>query len=83
LLSRELLKENSMSAFDTCTEKDPENIMIYLNGRQNLSFHCEQCGCNVFHHPETEPRNWPSDPVEDVSDKYICNSCGIQYIGEG
>jgi predicted SprT family Zn-dependent metalloprotease len=38
-------------------------------GDKKESFRCE-CGCNVFHKRENEP------------ERYICNSCDAEYIGE-
>jgi len=48
---------------------DPDvDRMVRLSGGQ--SFRCD-CGCNVFRHP----------PNGDSS-KYVCNACGVTYVGE-
>ena len=41
---------------------------IYLNGKENPSFKCERCRCNVF--LKIEP------------DIFRCNGCGELYMGE-
>lgn len=42
-----------------------EQVMPRING---ITFHCEDCGCNVF--TEYEPY------------RYRCNGCGSCYVGE-
>lgn len=42
--------------------------MAMIDGK---SFRCEDCGCNVFHHPDKN----------DLT-KYRCNGCNARYIGE-
>jgi ribosomal protein L37AE/L43A len=32
------------------------------------TFYCEMCGCNVFR--------------KNNESKYVCNGCGVKYIGE-
>jgi len=69
-LGRELAKF-SLVAFDDESKLtvDKENTMIYLHGKDNPSFKCE-CRCNVFHTFIEEPN------------RYYCNSCDAEYIGE-
>jgi ribosomal protein L37AE/L43A len=48
-------------------KSDNRDKMIKVTGSE-ASFHCEDCGCNVF--KEVEPRI------------YRCNGCGALYEGE-
>ena len=45
---------------------DGIDVMLYLDGQDKLSFHCE-CGCNVF------------QKAKEDSSIRICNSCAIVY----
>jgi hypothetical protein len=49
-------------------EKEPKTVMLFPNGREQRSFHCEECGANCF--------------VEQPLQRYRCNGCGTRYIGE-
>lgn len=57
-------------------KKEEIQVIIYLNGRENGSFHCDyrgedfvgECGCNVF--------------TKLSKNKYKCNSCKSIYTAE-
>lgn len=49
-------------------EKQPVDVMVYLPGSKT-SFRCE-CGCNVFHKKDKD------------ENRFICNACYAEYVGE-
>jgi hypothetical protein len=44
-----------------------KQVMVKMGGK---TFRCEQCNCNVFHHPD-----------KNDLDLYACNGCDTEYRG--